>query len=372
MRPHRTKAGMMTQVRREFGLGSYPTVGMAEARTAAMDLIAKISQGIDPKQQRKTAALAAIAEMANQRTFAECEKDALDAKAAGYKNQGKSIKGWRTRMDLYAIPVIGNRNIAELTEEDIAGVLKPIWRTKHPTAKKLLHDIAGVFRYAKVRKLFRGDNPAQSETLELLLGKPTHSKKHFPSLPYQRMAEFMVTLRSLELEAAHALEFLILTAARSDEVRSAPWSEFDLKKKLWTIPAARMKRPRDHCVPLSDDAIAVLRRQQAKGGKYPFANKSGKPLSDMALSSLVKRMHETSLGNEGAGFMDPIYNKIAVPHGFRSSFKDWARNLTQYADEVSELALAHVNSDSTRAAYARDALLDPRRQLMQDWAEFCK
>ena len=142
MRPHRTKAGMMTQVRREFGLGSYPTVGMAEARTAAMDLIAKISQGIDPKQQRKTAALAAIAEMANQRTFAECEKDALDAKAAGYKNQGKSIKGWRTRMDLYAIPVIGNRNIAELTEEDIAGVLKPIWRTKHPTAKKLLHDIA--------------------------------------------------------------------------------------------------------------------------------------------------------------------------------------------------------------------------------------
>src|SRR5690606_7715118 len=152
----------------------------------------------------------------------------------------------------------------------------------------------------------------------------------------------------------------------------ATWAEIDFERRLWTIPAGRMKRGRDHTVPLSKPAIELLKRQHSNGHAHPFTNRRGGPLSDMALSVLVKRMHDSSIKRGGAGYLDPAYNKIAVPHGFRSSFKDWARNLTQYADEVSELALAHVNSDSTRAAYARDALLEPRKLLMRDWAIYCR
>lgn len=362
----------MTQVRREFGLGNYPTVGLQAARDKAATYLSKTSQGIDPNAERKATASAAIAAQAMLRTFGDCEKEAIEAKAPGYKNELKSKAGWRTRMDLHVLPVFGERLISELTVEDVAEVLEPIWRTKYPTAKKLLHDLAAVFRYAKAKKLYTGDNPAKNEALEPLLGKASHKKMHFPSLPYQAMSQFMTKLRSQETESSRALEFVILTASRSDEVRSASWSEFDLKRKLWTIPAQRMKRGRDHTVPLSDRAIVLLKAQRSNGRTYPFTNRTGGPLSDMALSALVKRMHEASIKNAGQGFLDPNYKKVAVPHGFRSSFKDWARNLTQYADEVSELALAHVSSDSTRAAYARDELIAPRKLLMQEWADYCQ
>ena len=372
VRPHATLPGAMTQVRRELGLGRYPTVGLQAARDKAIAYLSKTSQGIDPNAERKAAVSAALAAQAKLRTFGDCEKEAIEAKAPGYKNELKSKAGWRTRMDLHVLPVLGDRLITELTAEDVAGVLEPLWRTKYPTAKKLLHDLAAVFRYAKAKKLYTGDNPAKSEALEPLLGKASHKKTHYPSLPYQRMSQFMKVLRAHETDSSRALEFVILTASRSDEVRSASWSEFDLKRKLWTIPSQRMKRGRDHTVPLSDRAIELLKGQRSNGRNYPFANRSGAPLSDMALSALVKRMHEASTKNAGQGFLDPTYKKVAVPHGFRSSFKDWARNLTQYADEVSELALAHVSSDSTRAAYARDALIGPRKLLMQDWANFCQ
>lgn len=371
-RPHPNKAGLLTQVRREFGLGKYPTVTLQVAREKAAEYLTKVSQGIDPNAERKAAVSAALAAQARLRTFRDCEKEAIEAKAPGYKNEQKSKAGWRTRMDLHVLPAIGDRLISDITVEDVAAVLEPIWRTKYPTAKKLLHDLAAVFRYAKAKKLYAGDNPAKSEALEPLLGRASHSKKHFPSLPFERMAEFMAVLRTQETEAARALEFVILTAARSDEVRSATWSEFDFKRRLWTIPASRMKRGRDHTVPLSEPALELLRARRSNGCVHPFTNRSGSPLSDMALSALVKRMHDASVGNRGKGFLDPIYGKVAVPHGFRSSFKDWARNLTQYPDEVSELALAHVNSDSTRAAYARDALLEPRKLLMRDWANYCQ
>ena len=372
VRPHATLPEVMRQVRRELGLGKYPTVGLQAARDKAVAYLSKTSQGIDPNAERKAAASAALAAQAKLRTFGDCEKEAIEAKAPGYKNELKSKAGWRTRMDLHVLPVFGDRLISDLTAEDVAAVLEPMWRTKYPTAKKLLHDLAAVFRYAKAKKLYTGENPANSEALEPLLGKPSHKKTHFPSLPYQRMSEFMRALRAQETDSARALEFVILTASRSDEVRSAPWSEFDLKGKVWTIPAKRMKRGRGHSVPLSDRAIELLKRQRWNGHNYPFTNRSGGPLSDMALSALVKRMHEASIKNAGLGFHDPVYKKVAVPHGFRSSFKDWARNLTQYADEVTELALAHVNSDSTRAAYARDELLGLRKALMQEWADYCK
>lgn len=370
-RLHPTKPGATTQVRREFGLGSYPAVTLHAAREKAMGYLEKTSQGVDPKAERQAALSATHAAQAKLKTFAECERGALEAKAPGYKNEEKSKAEWRTRMDLHVLPAIGSRIIGDLAVEDVAAVLEPVWRTKYPTAKKLLHDIAAVFRYAKAKKLYAGENPASSDALEPLLGKPNHKKNHFPSLPYGRVPAFLRVLRKQGTEASRALEFVILTASRSDEVRSAVWSEFDLGRRVWTIPAQRMKRGRDHRVPLSEQAIQLLEGQRANGRAHPFTNGKGEPLSDMSLSVLIKRMHESSLKKGGKGFLDPSYKKVAVPHGFRSSFKDWARNVTHYADEVSELALAHVNSDATRAAYARDELLGPRKILMQEWADYC-
>ena len=226
-------------------------------------------------------------------------------------------------MDQYVLPTIGNRLMSNLTADDMAEVLKPLWRSKYPTAKKLLHDLAAAFRYAKAKKTFTGENPVSMDALEPLLGKPNH-----------RVSELLRELRKIGTDGSLALEFAILTAARSDEVRSAPWSEFNLQKKIWRIPALRMKRGRDHQVPLSNQAIAILRSQAGNGRAYPFSNRSGEPLSDMALSSMVKRMHDKSLSSQGRGYFDPNTHRIAVPHGFRSSFKDWARALTQYADEA--------------------------------------
>ena len=371
-RPHRTKVGVLVQIRREFGLGSYPVIGLQTARERALQYLAKTTQGVDPVADRRAALEATRLAQSKLKTFAECESATLKAKSPGYKNRIQSEAEWRTRMDLHVLPSIGDRIVGELSVEDVAAVLEPIWRNKYPTAKKLLHDMAAVFRYAKAKKLYSGENPASSDALEPLLGKPNHEKRHFPSLPYERVGEFLVELRGVKTPAACALEFAILTAARSDEVRSAPWSEFDLEKAIWAIPASRMKRARDHKVPLSSSAIALLKAQRKNGHAYPFAGRSGAPLSDMALSGLIKRMHQGSLGRKGSGYFDPKSMRIAVPHGFRSSFKDWARNLTSYADELSELALAHVNSDATRAAYARDELLGPRKELMQDWAHYCE
>ena len=371
-RPHRTKAGVVVQIRREFGLGSYPVIGLQAARERALQYLAKTTQGVDPVAEKRAVLEAAHLAQSKRKTFAECEGATLKAKAPGYKNKVQSEAEWRTRMDLHVLPTIGNRIIGDLTVEDVATVLEPLWRNKYPTAKKLLHDMAAVFRYAKAKKLYSGENPASGDALEPLLGKPNHEKRHFPSLPYERVGAFLTDLRRVKTPAAFALEFVILTASRSDEVRSAPWSEFDLEKAVWAIPASRMKRARDHKVPLSSSAIALLKAQRGNGHAYPFAGRSGEPLSDMALSGLIKRMHQSSLSRKNGGYFDPKSMRIAVPHGFRSSFKDWSRNLTSFADELSELALAHVNSDATRAAYARDELLAPRKQLMQDWAHYCE
>lgn len=370
-KPHPTIPGKMVQIRRNLGLGSYPSVSLQAAREKAAAYRRQVSDGIDPKANKRDVQRAAMEARAKLKTFSECERETVAAKGKGYKNPLKSITEWRTRMDLHVNPTLGKRFIAELTSDDIAGVLSPLWHSKFPTAKKLLNDIAAVFRYAKAKKLRDGENPATREALAPLLGKTSHKKRHFPSLPYPRIAEFMTDLRDHDIDSARALTFAILTAARSDEVRSAEWSEFDLENHLWTIPARRMKREREHVVPLSKQAVRLLMVQRENGFGYPFANLKGTPLTDMALSNLVKRMHASSVKREDIGYLDPKYGEIAVPHGFRSTFKDWARNLTSFADEVSELALAHVNSDATRAAYARDQLLGPRKKLMQDWADYC-
>ncbi len=371
-RPHPAQPGVFRQLRREFGLGRYPDVPLKDARAKAEEVRVQIARGCDPITERKAAASAALAEQARQKTFAECERATLEVKRLSMKG-GKTAALWRSRFDTYVHPALGKRIVGEITNEEVAAVLEPIWQSKHPTARKLRQWIKAVFDYAKAKKYRIGDNPAEWKgCLETLLGKPRHNEQHQPALPYARTAEFIRALGKRGGDSARALEFLILTAARPGEVRGATWSEFDLEKKLWTIPAERMKEDRIHRVPLSDMAIALLKRQKKAGRKvYPFANTKGDPLSDAALPKLIKDMHAADVKAGGVGYFDPNYGEIAVPHGFRSAMKDWARSETQYADEVSELALAHVNNDATRAAYARDELLILRAGLMSDWAKFC-
>ena len=186
------------------------------------------------------------------------------------------------------------------------------------------------------------------------------------------MAEFMRELRKRESIGARALEFGILTAARSAEVRLAAWPEIDLKAKVWTVPAEHMKAQKEHRVPLVDTVVRLLEKlPRFEGTDVVFPSSRGGPLSDMALAAVVKRMHDDSIKADGQGYLDPKRGKVATPHGFRSSFKDWVCSSTTYADEVHELALAHVHSDATRLAYARDELLPKRTLLMRDWAKFC-
>jgi integrase len=215
-----------------------------------------------------------------------------------------------------------------------------------------------VLSWATVSGYRTGDNPARWKgNLEHALAKPARLQKvtHYPALPWQEVGAFMTELRKREGIGARALEFAILTAARSGEVRGATWDEIDLHSKLWTIPEERMKAGKQHRVPLSEQALNLLKAlPRLEGSNYVFPAVRGGMLSDMSINAVTRRM-----------------GVAAVPHGFRSSFKDWARSCTRYEDEVSELALAHANSDQTRAAYARDELLPKRERLMKEWAKYC-
>ena len=240
----------------------------------------------------------------------------------------------------------------------MVAVLSPIWQTKTETATRVRQRIEAVLAWATVNGYREGPNPAAWEgNLQHALPKAAKVRRvqHHAALPWADVGEFMAALRQRDGTAARCLEFAILTAARSGEARLATWDEIDLKANIWTVPAGRMKAGKLHKVPLSDPAIALLRSlPRHAGNEYVFAAPRGGPLSDMSLSAVVRRM-----------------DVAAVPHGFRSTFKDWCRSSTAFADEVSELALAHVNSDATRAAYARDELLPQRKQLMQAWAKHC-
>lgn len=370
MKLHPTIEGEMVQVRRVFGLGPYPKVSLQEARELVRTYHLKVADGIDPKAERRKRRSDALAAQSKLLTFAEVEK--LTPFKSKSQNPEKAKQDRRSRMDTYILPKIGKRLIADITSDDVAEILKPLWHDSYHLARKLRDEMSAVFVFAKVKKLRTGENPAaKKDNLDILLGPTDYETEHFPSLPYPRIGEFMAELRARPGDSARALEFVILTAARANEVCKAAWSEFDLVNKVWTIPAARMKGRREHRVPLSDAAVTLLEKQAKERQKHPFVGRKDKPLSSNAMGIMIERMHDASVKAEGPGYLDPKTNRVAVPHGFRSSFKDWARNLTQYADEVSELALAHVNSDATRAAYARDELLGLRSPMMQKWSDFC-
>lgn len=344
--------------RRNIGLGPFPEVTLAEAREEARRAKQQVRRGIDPVEQRRAAREALTTAQARLMTFETAARRCHAAREKEFRN-AKHKRDWISSLERHVFPVIGRMQVAEIELPHILAVLEPIWETRTDTATRVRQRIESVLTWATVSGYRGGDNPARWRgNLKEVLPAPTKiaKVKHHRALPWQDMPGFMGRLREQDGMGARALEFVILTAARSGEVRLATWEEIDLSERVWTVPGERMKSGRTHRVPLSDDAVALLEKlPRFEESPYVFPAVRGGALSDNTLSAVCRRM-----------------GVDAVPHGFRSSFKDWARSRTRYADEVSELALAHVGSDATRAAYARDELLPQRRRLMGDWAKFLR
>lgn len=345
-------------LRRDLGLGRYPDVSLEQARARAREARQQLWAGIDPVAARKEALDALKAAQAKRLTFDQAALQCWRIRSKEFRNQ-KHAKQWLSTLKLYATPVIGSLPVDQIELPHVVRILEPHWLTKTESMSRLRGRIETVLEWARVAGYRDGiDNPAAWRTLKHVLPKPSkvHKVVHMPALPWPDLPAFMAELGQRDGIAARALEFAILTATRSGEVRHATWDEFDLDAKLWTLPGERMKAERTHRVPLSKQTVTLLmalpRREESP---YVFAAARGGPLSDMALSQVCRRMQVK-----------------AVPHGFRSTFKDWCRSSTAYPDEVSELALAHVSDDKTRAAYARDELLPKRTRLMRDWAKYCK
>jgi integrase len=349
----RTKVGVK---RRSIGLGGYPDVSLSEARRKAKDLKEKIESGIDPVEEKRKDRDALIKEQTRYMTFEEAARRCHRKKAAELKND-KHIRDWISSIERHVIPTIGDISVSEIGLPEVLAVLKPIWTEKTETASRIRQRIEQILNWATVSGYRTGENPARwAGNISEILPKPSKVFKrvHFKALPYEQMGSFMVELRKRPAMTARALEWIILTACRSAEARGATWDEIDLKQRIWTIPADRMKMDREHRVPLCDDAVKLLKNlPRFEGSNYLFTAARGGMLSDMSISMLCRRMKVD-----------------AVPHGFRSTFKDWAIETTSFPDLVSEMCLAHKVGSAVREAYARGDLLEKRRKLIDAWAEY--
>lgn len=360
---------------REMGLGSLTALSLADARLKAADCRRELADGVDPIDARNAARETQRAQgklaVARTITFAACAKAYIEAHSPGWKN-AKHASQWTNTIKTYAAPVFGSLAVQDIDTGLVLRAIEAIWKEKPETASRVRGRLESIFDWATVRGYRTGDNPARWRGhLEALL--PARAKvravRHHPALPFPRLGAFMVDLREREGIAAQALEFLILTGVRSGEVRGATWDEFDLDAKVWTVPAARMKMKVEHSVPLAPRAITIIERlSKVKTGPLVFSTGAA-PLSDMTLAAVIKRMNGDS---EPPIWCDPKQGNAAiVPHGFRSTFRDWASERTSYPREVVEMALAHAIGDKVEAAYRRGDLFEKRRRLMNEWAKFC-
>lgn len=363
--------------RREMGIGVLSDLPAPKAREEAAKLGALVRSGIDPIDKRKQDAEAAIAAaeaaMAHATTFGEAAAEYIKTHKAGWKN-AKHAQQWENTLAAYASPEIGAKPVGLVTTEDVLRILKPLWTTKTETATRLRSRMELVLSYAKAMKWRQGENPAMWRGhLDALLPPPTKLKnvRHHPALPYAQIPDFMRELRKLTGSGAKALEFAILTATRSGEARLAKWGEIDLEKKLWTIPGERMKAKREHWVPLSTQTVALIKAlPRIKNNEYLFPSpRDLKPLSDMALAEVVRRMNATE-GDAPMPWIEPQTGAAIVPHGFRSTFRDWAAEVGHYPRELAEHALAHSLPDKVEAAYHRGTMLERRAPMMQHWADY--
>jgi integrase len=342
-----------------MGLGSAADMSLAEARERASDCRKLLRDGIDPIEHRKVErAKVALAE-AKSLTFKACAEAYMASHRVAWRNP-KHADQWSSTLEKYAYPVFGSQPVQTVDIGLVMKVLEPMWTEKPETASRLRGRIEAILDWATVRGYRQGDNPARWRgALQSLL--PARSKvrrvEHHPALPYAQVGTFVAKLRTQDVTAARALEFLILTATRTSETIGARWDEIDLDAALWTIPGSRIKAGKEHRVPLSAPAVEVLRQQsQAATSAFVFPGARGeRPLSNMAMLALLKRMGRSDL----------------TAHGFRSTFRDWAAEQTNYPREVAEMALAHAVGDKVEAAYRRGDLFEKRQRLMAEWARYC-
>ena len=341
--------------RRDMGLGGYPDVTLAGAKDAARTARAKIKDGVDPVEDAKAKRSALYAQRAAAMTFGEAAKAYIAVKEAEWKN-AKHGDQWRNTLETYAEPVIGKILVRDIEQSHVMRVLEPIWMDKTETAKRLRGRIEKVLDWARVRGFRSGENPARWRGhLDTLLQSPGKVQKraHFPALPIDDLGAFMVELRKQEGMGARALEFAILTAARSGEVRGATCSEIDLTDATWTVPAGRMKMKREHRAALNAEAVTLL-ESLPRTGDLIFPNTKATMLSDMTLTAVLRRMNRSDI----------------TAHGFRSTFRDWCSERTNYPRDVAEMALAHAIGDKVEAAYRRGDLFEKRRRMMKEWGKF--
>jgi len=345
--------------RRDMGLGSAKIYPLAEARQKAAEARRLVADRLDPIEQRVAQAAVAAALAAKAMTFEECARRYIAAHRAGWRSP-KSLAAWEGTLAAYVHPVIGSLPVQAIDTGLVTKILEPLWSGKSETASRVRGRIEAILDYATVQGWRHGDNPARWRG-HLDKALPAKSKirpvEHLAALPYAKLPAFMTELRQQQGVGARALELAILTAARSGAVIGARWEEFDFDARSWTIPATRMKAGREHLVPLPGPAIVVLDQMAAiRQGGFVFAGeRSARPISNMAMSMTLRRMKRGDL----------------TVHGFRSTFRDWAAEQTNFPAEVAEMALAHAVGDKVEAAYRRGNLFEKRRQLAEAWAGFC-
>ncbi len=344
-----TFAGKVT----ETGLGSADVVSLAEVRDKAHEARKLLERGENPIEAKRQAATVET----RKPTFGQCADALIAAKESEWRNE-KHRNQWRMTLENYAAP-LRSRPVDEIDTAAVLAVLTPLWQTRAETASRLRGRIEAVLDAAKARGHRSGENPAawRGHLSHLLPKRGKLSRGHFEAMAYSDLPAFIGKLRHMESTVALALELLVLTATRSGEVRGATWNEFDLDAKVWTIPAERTKAGRQHRIPLAARAAEIIgKAAEAKTGELVFpGRRPDRPLSGTAMEMLLRRMKI-----EGA-----------TPHGFRSSFRDWAGNETHFARELAEAALAHSTGNAVEAAYRRSDALEKRRALMEAWADYC-
>src|SRR6266403_104922 len=355
---------MMAGTARKMGLGDFERVSLKDARKKRDAAYGLVVDGVDPSDDRAARKAAQTAESARALTFKQCAEGYIAAHKSGWKSP-KHAGQWTATLETYAYPIIGNLPVQLIETAHVMKIVQPIWETKTETASRVRGRVEKVLDRAKALKLRSGENPAawRGHLDQLLPSKSQVAPvENHPALPYADLPDFMAKLRAKEGVSARALEFTILTVARTGDTIGATRREIDRAEKLWTVPAARLKgkkgaRKRDHVVPLTNQALAALGAVPVEGDYIFPGGKEGLGLSNAAMSELLK----------GMGY-SPEY---ATVHGFRSTFKDWAGDLTAYPNEMSEMAMAHTVDDKVEAAYRRSDMREKRRRMMADWAAYC-
>jgi integrase len=345
---------------RDMGLGPLGGVSLAEAREMASAARKLVKRGVDPLEQRQRARDAKALEAARAITFQDMAAMHIESRRATWRS-AKHADQWEATLKTYAFPMFGHLPVQDLDTPLVLKALEAIWYTKPETAGRVRERIEAILDAARARGFRDGENPARWRGhLDKVLPSPARIKKvrHHPALPYREIGAFMATLKAEDAQSARALQLVILTATRTSEALGARWAEIDLEQGVWTIPATRIKAAREHRIPLSAPVLALLRKlHDERVDEFVFpGGKRGKPLSNMALLSLLRRMGRFDI----------------VPHGFRSTFRDWAAEQTNFPREVAEMALAHAVGNQVEAAYRRGDLFEKRHKLMAAWAAYCQ